>query len=243
MNEKIYTIKKGAIFIADAHLNANRREFALFLNKIKTGEIRTLQLFFLGDMFDFLSNFAHYSHKFYENEIALINEISRHTEIFYFEGNHDYNLSEIFPNVRVFSVKTQPVKFVSEMAQSVEISHGDKFGGFFKFTILLPLRMKFVLKVLNFIDKSINFALSKKIFAKLARKNLSYKIANFRSVIAPKIVNYSANLIIEGHYHQGKNLKFNEKYYINLSSFACDKRIFIVEYDQNNKIRLRGHNV
>lgn len=241
--EQIYTIKPGAIFIADAHLNSNRCEFTIFLQKMRLGEIRAPQLFLMGDIFDFLSDWTYFSREFFKNEIALINEISLYTEIFYFEGNHDYNLSEIFPNVRVFSVCAQPVKFVSEFNQSVEISHGDKFGGFLNFTILLPLRTKFVLKALNFIDKKLNFALSKQIFAKLSRKNLSYKISDFRSVIAPKIVKYSANLIIEGHYHQGKSLKFNEKEYINLSSFACDKRIFIVEYDSSKKIRLRGHNV
>ncbi|MBQ6223824.1 MAG: metallophosphoesterase, partial [Campylobacter sp.] len=94
---RIYKIKSGAIFLSDAHANTNRANFRAFLQELNSLENENLpsQIFMLGDMFDFLANTT-YSQKFYEFEINLINEISKKCEIFYFEGNHDFNLAEIF---------------------------------------------------------------------------------------------------------------------------------------------------
>ncbi|WP_228568443.1 UDP-2,3-diacylglucosamine diphosphatase [Campylobacter sputorum] len=238
-----YEIKDGAIFVADVHINSSRKEFIRVLEDIYSGKIKTKQLFLLGDIFDFLSDYADFTQSFYVYEINLINEISKTTQIFFFEGNHDFNLKRIFPNVVVFDIYSQPVKFKDINKNDVLIAHGDKFLPFVSAYLLLILRNKYFLTFLNFIDRKIKFKISKSILKSQNSKNLTYKISDFKSVLMPKIHHYNSNLIIEGHYHQGKELIIENKRYINLSSFACDQRYFIVEYDSNKQLNLRGHNV
>ncbi|MCD8541207.1 MAG: hypothetical protein LRY22_00560 [Aliarcobacter cryaerophilus] len=52
----------------------------------------------MGDNFDFLSNEIKYFKNRNKDIIELLNSLSDSFEIFYLEGNHDYNLSKIFPN-------------------------------------------------------------------------------------------------------------------------------------------------
>ena len=99
-----FKILNGAIFLGDAHANSGRENFKDFLEILNLKQTLPPQIFFLGDMFDFLANTS-FAQKFYKKEIALINEISKKTEIFYFEGNHDFNLKNIFPNVKIFRNK------------------------------------------------------------------------------------------------------------------------------------------
>ena len=130
-------IKEGAIFIADSHENENRKNFLRFLYSLKSGEIKTPQLFLMGDMFDFLAAQCEFFVKFYEPYIDVINEISKKTEIYYFEGNHDFNLARLFKNVKAYPIGAQPVKFATECGQSVLIAHGDIF--LFTYRVLFAL--------------------------------------------------------------------------------------------------------
>lgn len=238
-----YEIKNGAIFVADAHINSSKKEFVKFLELVKDGDIKATQLFLVGDIFDFLSDYADFTQYFYAYEINLINEISKTIQTFFFEGNHDFNLKRLFPDVIVFDIHAQPVKFKDICGDDVLIAHGDKFLPFISAQVLLLFRNKYFLKFINFIDKNINFKITKLILENQNKKNLTYKINNFKSVLMPKMHHYNANLIIEGHYHQGKELCINDKRYINLFSFACDQRYFIVEYNLDKQLNLRGHNV
>ncbi|MFW5606549.1 MAG: UDP-2,3-diacylglucosamine diphosphatase, partial [Campylobacter hyointestinalis] len=65
-------ILDGALFIADAHDNANKKGFLNFLKSLKNGAISTPpQLFIMGDMFDYLSNTT-YSKEFFKDQIELL---------------------------------------------------------------------------------------------------------------------------------------------------------------------------
>jgi UDP-2,3-diacylglucosamine hydrolase len=125
-----HRIKNGAIFIADAHENDKRDKFYRFLECIESKKITTPQLFLMGDMFDLLVGKVEYSVKKYQKYIDLIEKISLHVEVFYFEGNHDFALSNLFKNVKVIPIQLQPMKFVLEDNTLVYLSHGDKYGGF-----------------------------------------------------------------------------------------------------------------
>ena len=162
MPEQI-VIKEGAIFIADSHENENRKNFLRFLYALKSGEIKTPQLFLMGDMFDFLAAQCEFFVKFYEPYIDVINEISEKTEIYYFEGNHDFNLAPLFKNVKTYPIGAQPVKFASKCQKCVFIAHGDIFLPFVAKYALRFLRVKIFLKTMNFFDKFLNFRLSKRI--------------------------------------------------------------------------------
>ena len=238
MPEQI-VVKSGAIFIADSHENENRENFWHFLCALKSGEIKTPQLFLMGDMFDFLAGECEFFVKFYERYVRAIDELGEKMEIYYFEGNHDFNLAGLFKNVKAYPIGAQPVKFASECGESVLIAHGDIFLPFVAKYALRFLRVKIFLKTMNFFDKFLNFRLSKRILNKLKRKILDYKIPNFKNLVEAKIHRYNAfyeaDVVIEGHYHQGEQYTIGKQKYINIPSFACEQSYFVVEYDQNIK--------
>lgn len=238
MPEQI-VVKSGAIFIADSHENENRENLWLFLCALKSGEIKTPQLFLMGDMFDFLAGECEFFVKFYERYVRAIDELGEKMEIYYFEGNHDFNLARLFKNVKAYPIGAQPVKFTTECGQSVLIAHGDIFLPFVAKYALRFLRVKIFLKTINFFDKFLNFRLSKQILNKLKRKILDYKIPNFKNLVEAKMRRYNAfyeaDIIIEGHYHQGEQYTIGKQKYINVPSFACEQSYFVVEYGQNIK--------
>lgn len=226
-NDQIQTIKPGAIFIGDAHAGPSRPQFLKFLRALCSTQSLPPQIFMMGDMFDFLANTT-YVQRFYEEEIALINELSRKCEIFYFEGNHDFNLREIFPRAKVYPNAAQPVKFICEGGETVQIAHGDLFLPRLTQFALLSLRNRAFLKFMDLLDRALKFKISKMILKSQEGKNLYRKMPNFKDIIAPKIDFYAANLIIEGHYHQDEILYFGEKKYINLCSFGVRSKIYEV---------------
>ena len=236
---KQIVVKSGAIFIADSHENENRENFWHFLCALKNGELKTPQLFLMGDMFDFLASECEFFVKFYERYIHAIDELGEEMEIYYFEGNHDFNLARLFKNVKAYPIGAQPVKFASECGQSVLIAHGDIFLPFVSKYVLRFLRVKWFLKTMNFFDKFLNFRLSKQILNKLKQKILDYKIPNFKNLVEAKMRRYNAfyeaDVVIEGHYHQGEQYTIGKQKYINIPSFACEQSYFVVEYGQNIK--------
>lgn len=228
-----FEIKNGAIFISDAHINENRNELYGLLNLINEGEIKTSQLFLMGDIFDFVTGYTEYSFKFYQDYINLIESIAAKIEVFYIEGNHDFRLKRLFKNVKVYEISEQPVKFKANK-RCVNIAHGDNFLPFVSKYALLFLRIKWFLIFMNFIDRLLNFRISKRILNYLKFKKLDYKIPNFKAFITPKMSHYNADIVIEGHYHQGCVFDIDKILYVNLPAFACDQRYFIVEYSNDN---------
>ena len=101
-------ITDDAIFIADSHYNKNRQQLKYFLYKLKSDEIKTSQLFLMGDIFDFLTPEIIYFKKQNQDVINLLNELSNTIDMVYLEGNHDYNLKVLFPNILVIPRKKQP---------------------------------------------------------------------------------------------------------------------------------------
>ncbi|QPH99860.1 UDP-2,3-diacylglucosamine diphosphatase [Campylobacter concisus] len=263
MSEYLYVpvIKEGAIFIADAHENVNRNGFLKFLRAVDSGEIKEPpQIFLLGDMFDFLTGEGEYTIEFYTEHLRLINKISQKVEIFYFEGNHDFRLSNLFnktreiwdghemlryKSIRVYDIYDQPANFKTINEEHVQIAHGDIFLPFVDKYALRFLRVKWFLKFMNALDKFLNFKISKAILARLTKKNLDYKIPNFKELMGKHLQGYEANIVIEGHYHQGEQFNIYDKFYINLPYFACEQSYFVVEYAQQKlnllKMSLKGH--
>ncbi|OUT13324.1 UDP-2,3-diacylglucosamine hydrolase [Campylobacter concisus] len=263
MSEYLYApvIKEGAIFLADAHENVNRNGFLKFLRAVDSGEIKEPpQIFLLGDMFDFLTGDGEYTREFYSEHLNLINKISQKVEIFYFEGNHDFRLSNLFDktreiwderemlcykSVRVYDIYDQPANFKTINEEHVQIAHGDIFLPFVDKYALRFLRLKWFLKFMNALDKFLHFKISKAILAKLTKKNLDYKIPNFKELMGKHLQGYEAGIVIEGHYHQGEQFNIYDKFYINLPCFACEQSYFVVEYAQQKlnllKMSLKGH--
>ena len=248
-------IKDGAIFISDAHENANRDGFLKFLRAVESGEISAPQIFLIGDMFDFLCGEGEYTRNFYAEHLKLIDKISEKIDVFYFEGNHDFRLANLFKKTReifdgretikIYDIRAQPANFKTIGGERAQIAHGDIFLPFIDKYALRFLRLRWFLKFMNALDKISDFKISKAILAKLTKKNLHYKISNFKELMSKHLQGFEADIVIEGHYHQGELFDIYDRFYINLPCFACEQSYFVVEYAQQKlnllKMSLKGH--
>ncbi len=242
------SIKEGALFISDAHENDERDKFYRFLCMIESKEINPTQLFLMGDMFDLLVGEVKYLKNKYKKHIDLIEKIAQNIEVFYFEGNHDFSLGDIFENTRVISIDKQPVVFQISN-EKILLSHGDKYGGKTHTFYTSIIRNRTMLKILNVLDELGNFFISKKIEKDLLKKDICTKISNFEEIISNKIeknVDIEIDMIAEGHYHQNRSFRYKKYKYINFSSFACNQSYFIVQLSPDIKFiekKLRGYDV
>ena len=171
------SIQNEAIFVADSHYNEKNKEFLLFLKKIESKEILCSQLFLMGDMIDFISGESRYFIKQNYQVIELLNKLSKELQIVYLEGNHDYNLKSIFPNINVIKRENQPLLAKLENNQTISLSHGDNFINWKYDLYCKIIRNTFFLQFMNLID--INFFISKKIENTLVHKNICDKMNNF----------------------------------------------------------------
>ena len=104
-------IQKNALFIADSHYPHHGDTFLNLLKKLDNNKIKTPQLFLMGDNFDLLFGYNDYIQTFSKEAIDLLQTLSKKIEIYYFEGNHDFCLKEIFPDIQVYSREEQPITF------------------------------------------------------------------------------------------------------------------------------------
>jgi len=217
----VLNINEDSIFVADAHFNSNRPELGKLLLQLLSGKIVTTQLFLMGDMFDFLSNEI----RFYKIKnlkiIELLNQLSKKIDIVYLEGNHDFNIQILFPDIQVVPRQNQPL-ICTYQDKQVAISHGDIYTptGYNIYTTII--RNSLFLNFLNFID--IRFWLSKKIDNWLLEKDICNECQDFNSFATNRISLYpkDIDIIIEGHFHYGQQ----SNNYINIPSLACDKKYF-----------------
>lgn len=230
------SIQNEAIFVADSHYNEKNKEFLLFLKKIESKEILCSQLFLMGDMIDFISGESRYFIKQNYQVIELLNKLSKDIQIVYLEGNHDYNLKSIFPNINVIKRENQPLLAKLENNQTISLSHGDNFINWKYDLYCKIIRNTFFLQFMNLID--INFFISKKIENTLVNKNICHKMNNFKQIVEKRIKNYNTDIVIEGHYHQGDIYNINNKKYINIPSLCCQKEYVKIKDLEFEKVNL-----
>ena len=218
-------LKEDCIFIADSHYNNNRQELKLFLQKLLNKDIITSQLVLMGDMFDFLSPQVTFFMKKNHDVIKLLNDLSKNIEIVYFEGNHDFNLSSLFPNIEVIRRQNQPLicKYNNKLTA---IAHGDIFTPKIYNIYTSVIRSKITLFIINLID--INYWISNRVNQWLLNKKLCGKCKNFEAFAENRISIYPNNIecIIEGHFHFGNEFLT----YVNVPSLSCDGKYFQGHY-------------
>jgi UDP-2,3-diacylglucosamine hydrolase len=222
-------IQDNAIFVADAHYNVKRTQLHQILLMLQKGTLSSKQIFLMGDIFDFLAEEIDYFKTVNNSIITIINELSQTHEIIYLEGNHDFNIKSLFPQINVISRETQPIYAKSD-DKLIALAHGDIFTPFLYNLYTSIIRNHYFMKFINFIDKN-NF-LSQYVEKKLMHKKICHKQNNFLGFVHNRIQNYNAlskvDLIIEGHFHQG----YQEEHYINMPSLACDNRYMIYRNNQ-----------
>ena len=111
MLDTMKTIEEQALFIADSHYPHHGDAFLTLLKKLESGEIQTPQLFLMGDNFDLLFGYNEYIQTFSKEAIILLQRLSQKLEIHYFEGNHDFCLTAVFPHMQVYTRDKQPITF------------------------------------------------------------------------------------------------------------------------------------
>jgi len=219
-------IKEHALFIADAHYPHHGKNFLTLLQAIQNQNIKPPQLFLMGDIFDLLFGHNEYIKTFSEEAIARLQEISKTLEIIYLEGNHDFCLKELFPNIKVYGREEQPIHFQLNK-QDVFLSHGDKYETGFGYDLYSKiLRNRTTLTLLKPFEKQIIDHRMRK----LEVKKICGEFKGYQKRFDAIRSHYSKNaLIIEGHFHQS----LVHKNYISLPSLACQKSVAIVK---NGKI-------
>jgi len=215
-------IKEHALFIADAHYPHHGEEFLTLLKNIQNKSIQPPQLFLMGDIFDLLFGYNDYIQTFSKEAIKLLQKVSKTIEIVYVEGNHDFCLKEIFPNVKVYSREEQPIHYKLK-GQDIYLSHGDRYERGLVYTLYTKiLRNKTTLILLKPFEKQIIDHRIKRLKAKKICGNFIGYEKKFNAIRShyPK-----DSLIIEGHFHQA----VVHKNYTSLPSLACQGEVGVVE--------------
>lgn len=218
----IISIKEEALFIADAHYPHHGDEFLQILRQLDSGERQTPQLFLMGDIFDLLFGYNHYVQTFTHEAILLLQKLSTRFEIHYMEGNHDFCLKAIFPDMYIYSRAEQPVHFrLGE--REVYLAHGDRYEaglGYELYTRVLRNRLTLTL-LKPFQQSIIDYQIQT-----LKSKKICKKLENFETKVQKIKQHYPKDgLIIEGHFHQGVQMGN----YISLPSLVCQKEIGIMK--------------
>jgi len=230
-------IKEGAFVVSDAHYSHKRPQFLNFLQAIQSKKLLPTQLILMGDIFDALFGGVKKTLDTNQKAISIINELSQSMEVIYLEGNHDFNLKNIFPHAKVFSISQQPLACGFKM-KKVILAHGDFDGGFIYRLYTSLARDRIVLKFLNLFDDYI----LNKLDSYLDKKDDCSELEYFNNLIKTRIdSNYKCDYFIEGHFHQDKEIKLDDINYINLGAFACNQRYFTVKSSKDKKF-LRKNN-
>ena len=224
-----FTLREGALLLGDAHYSHLRPQLLQLIEDIASKKLQVPQLILMGDVLDAL--FGDVSFTLQENRtiVTLIQEISQEIEVIYLEGNHDFNLKNIFKDARVFSIQEQPV-IAEYSGKTIALAHGD-FDGAFSYKLYTGIiRNRWVLKLLNVIDSMIENQIIKKIDDYLGKKDDCKEFIGFKEhIFSRSLEKYNCSYFIEGHYHQNKLYTFEKFTYVNLAAFACNQRYFIVK--------------
>ena len=221
-NDNLPAIADGALFVADSHYPHHGDAFLALLQKLDSGVLQTPQLFLMGDNFDLLFGYNDYIQTFSQEAIALLQTLSEKMGIHYFEGNHDFCLKPIFPDMHIYSRNKQPAFFEMD-GKRVGISHGDRYVTGFGYDLYCKvLRNRTTLILLKPFEKAIIDHRMKK----LSQKRICHSFEGFEKRVEAIVAHYTdADLVIEGHFHQARSVGK----YVSLPSLACQKQIAVVK--------------
>jgi len=237
MSHKLRLLE-GAILIADAHYSQAYPQFYAFLQAIDSEKIKTKQLILMGDMFELLFGVIKQTHRDNEAEIALLNRLSKRIDIVYFEGNHDFGLQSVFPDILVVPLQEQPQ--ISEFkGQRIQLSHGDTNTplGYQVYTKLI--RNPVILFLIGLVDKICGHCIISWLKSRGEKKDPCYKIRGFTDIIHKRLKpleSETVDVVIEGHFHQNLSFSLYGFDYINLASFACNQKYFTVQSNQEQLV-------
>ncbi|GHV06217.1 UDP-2,3-diacylglucosamine hydrolase [Campylobacterota bacterium] len=222
----VITIGEGAILIADSHYNPlGRTDIVGLLNAIADRKIETKQLFLLGDISELLvSGFP----MLIGQNRDLIDAIDRianaQIEVYYFEGNHDFFLEGIFDDrVKIIRRSDQPLYGLLN-DKKIALLHGDIRVRLRYIIYTHIVRHRFVIFLVHILSFNfINGWLFHAIFKRAHKKTFSYEIKDFAQKRAAQLSQLckKADILVEGHFHQGCDFEMGGAHYYNVGAFAC----------------------
>ena len=241
MSPEPYEILEGALLVSDAHYSERRPELERFLNAVEVGSIDCPQLVLMGDIFDLLFGEVAVSHRRNAPVIETINALAGRVPVLYLEGNHDYNLSGLFPSVNVVPLKKQPLR-CRFGERNLFLAHGD-FNQPLPYRIYTALiRNHTIMRLLDWIDRYSAEGIVRRLDRYLDRKNDCYRISDFCTFVQAHVLPLKLpeeSILIEGHYHQGVSCRFEGITYFNLGAFACGgEYAMITEEERGETIAL-----
>lgn len=231
-------LQEGAILIADAHCAPWRTDFIDFLHALEAKTIQTPQLILMGDVLDMLYGPIERTHPYNDESIELLNRLSKFMEIIYLEGNHDFILTKLLPNITVIPRQEQPLRMEFEGKQ-IAFSHGDTSMGWGYELYTALIRNTGVLAVLRWVDNLGNGFIVDRLVQAMRKKSHCRRIDAFEGLIRSRMHKENRNNVdvwIEGHFHQNISFNIADMVYINLAAFACNERYFTVQSIQNQPI-------
>ena len=135
----------------------------------------------MGDNFDLLFGPVSQTQRDNSLSIELLNRLALKMEIIYLEGNHDFRLASLFPDIYVVDRSHQPLMLTCK-DERIALLHGDmkvSFGYALYTSLIRNAVILFCLNVMNeMFDGIIMNALSKQ----MLRKNHCKKIENFEGI-------------------------------------------------------------
>ncbi|ADR33230.1 metallophosphoesterase [Sulfuricurvum kujiense DSM 16994] len=232
------TLQEGAILIADAHCAPWRTSFIDFLHALESDKIVTPQLILMGDIFDMLYGPIQRSYRYSTEGIDLLNRLGKKIEIIYLEGNHDFLLTDLFPGITVIRREEQPIVMDYE-GKKVALSHGDSSMGWGYELYTALIRNPLLLAFLRMLDTLGGGFIVSWLEEQMKRKSHCRNIDDFERLTEQRLSGFksgSADVLIEGHFHQNRSIKFPQFDYINVGAFACNERYFTVQSNQNKTL-------
>jgi UDP-2,3-diacylglucosamine hydrolase len=233
----VYSLTQGAVFVADAHCASYRPALLTLLQHFAMHP--PPQLVLMGDMFDVLVGDYAPSLRMNQKAVACLRALSRKTDLFYLEGNHDYNLASVFPHARVFSREEQPIQ-ISFKDQKLALAHGDIGCGMLYAMYMRWIRSFWVIKTLEHGDNMLGGIISRSLNRWLASKDLCRIFDGFELLAQRRISTMKCmrecDVLIEGHYHQGKSFQHSNGCYFNLEAHACNQSHYVLEWTNGETV-------
>ncbi|WP_104748475.1 UDP-2,3-diacylglucosamine diphosphatase [Helicobacter cetorum] len=210
MNQN-YELKEGAIFISDAHFLPKSSHLIDLLKELL--QTKPPQVFFMGDIFHALVGYLSL-HSDEQEVINLINALSKTSQVFYFEGNHDFSMRFILNSkIIIFKRKQQPALFQYNNKRLL-LAHGDLFitkAYEFYITQLTSTWARYVLLSIDKLSFHALYPLLRKLIYKKPIRSLSLIPSHSISFAKQRLKHYQNFIIkkglqnidgiIEGHFH------------------------------------------
>ena len=229
MLDSLPAIHEDAIFIADAHFHPHDpRAFALLEKWI---ENPPPQVFLMGDIFHLLIGHIPTSLKAHRDLLELLHTLSLKTEVFYFEGNHDFALPQsLLPRIKLYPRILQPAPFRFQ-DKHIFLAHGDIFISKAYSLYIRTLNHPFTLTLLRLLDYLTLGILYKSIAKKILKKPIKtlHNTHNFAQNRLALYRHYARHLypaplefdcVIEGHFHT----TIHTSSYLAIPSYHCHQK-------------------